>query len=252
MKHMFVLPCYYNAENPVVINAVKSIRRHHPGSPIAIVDSGSKDKSYFKLLEPFDVIIEDINNTHYDTGAYWHAYQQYPDIDFFYFLHDSIEVYDNLSDLMEHKISSIRYFSSADITGGRYLISSRSDFVKKYFMAKIGRASWLNDIYGFDSDAQKEWAHQQIRTTKYFIPEYFTALFGPMMCVHRSVMDTLARNGIDRILPTNKTEQMAMERIFGIALVEEGYNFMASSLQGNHLKNRLDTSRFNKIILNRA
>ncbi|MFZ3054057.1 MAG: hypothetical protein WA099_11700 [Sulfuricurvum sp.] len=252
MKHAFVLPCYFQRENPVVINAVKSIRTFHPDSPIIIIDSGSSDKSYYKDLEAYSVIIEDVNNKNYDTGAYWYAYTKYTDIEFFYFIHDSIELYDNLFDLFVHDITSIRYFNSANIVGGRYVISGRSDFIKKYILSKLGRLDWLNDIYGCNNSDQLEWIHEQMKRIRYWIPDFFPALFGPMMCVKREVMDRLANAELNKILPTNKNEQMAMERIFGIALMQEGYDFVNNSLQGDQLANQLDTSRFNKIILNRS
>jgi hypothetical protein len=251
LSHAFILPCYFQREKPVIINAVKSIRKFHPDSLIIIVDSGSSDKSYFKDLEIYSVIIEDVDNKNYDTGAYWYAYRKYTDIEFFYFFHDSIEVYDNLFDLFNYDVTSIRYFNSGNFIGGRYIIANHSDGLKKYLSYKIGRNKWPNDINGFDDDIQYKWANEQIQKTKYWIPEYFSGLFGPMMCVKRHVMNKLASGGLDKILPINKLEQMCMERIFGIALTEEGYNFTKSCLQGNSLTQNLDTSRFNKIILNR-
>lgn len=251
MNHAFVLPCYFNQSAPVIFKAVETIRQYHPDSKIIVVDSGSADKSYFNTLEKYEVIIEDINNNNYDTGAYWHVYQKYHDIDYFYFLHDSIEINDNLYDLMDNKITSVRYFHSGDFVGGRYVVEDRSFFVKEYLLSKISSYQRLYDIYGFNDTYQQTWCHSQLQKTKYFIPKYFLALFGPMMCVQRSVMEILYTNNLHQILPTNKSEQMAMERIFGIVLAQEGLDISLSTLQGDHQKGTLDTSRINKIILNR-
>jgi hypothetical protein len=251
IKHLFILPCYYNSANPVIFNAVKSIRQFHPYSPIVVVDSGSEDKSYFEILRTYDVIIEDIENVNYDTGAFWYVYKKYKHINFFYFLHDSIEVYDNLFDLLYYDITSIRYFDSGNFIGGQYVLQKKIDGMKKYISHKLGLMKWEKDMIGFDNQLQKDWVKNQLTSTKYWIPNYFVALFGPMMCINRSVLDKLEKGGLAKVLPSNKIEQMGMERIFGIALAQEGYNIINQSLQGNHLKGNLNKSRFNKYILNR-
>jgi hypothetical protein len=251
MTHVFILPCYFQRTNPVIINAVKSIRKFHSDSPIIVVDSGSDDKSYFKDIEPYSVIIEDINNKHYDTGAFWYVYTKYPQFDFFYCLHDSIEVYDNLLDLLNNEITSIRYFNSANIIGNRRLVVNKIDFLKKYFFSKITQNHWNYDICGFDTPEQQEWVKKEIQKTSYWIPDFFPALFGPMMCVKKSILDKFYAHGLSSILPKNKNQQMAMERIFGIAFLLEGYNIKANSLQGDYYSAKLDSSRLDKKILQR-
>ena len=74
---MFVIPCKYNSEFPFIIELVKSIRKFHLTEKIVVIDSDSEDKSYFSILENYDVIIEDIKNHNWMIGAYWYAYKKY-------------------------------------------------------------------------------------------------------------------------------------------------------------------------------
>lgn len=250
-NHMFVLACYFNRQSPVIFDAVRSIRQYHPDSKIVVVDSGSQDKSYFEELEEFDVIIEDIDNKHYDAGAYWYCYKKYIEIEYFYFLHDSINLKSNLFDLMERDFTSIRYFNSIRKVGGFYLINKRSDLLKKYFLSRLHLVQLERELIGFDSQEQMEWVEAKLKQTRYFFPTVWTSIFGPMMAVHRKVLETMQQKGLDTVLPENKSEQMAMERIFGIALMQEGYD-VSDSLQGEHTAVDLATERFEKILLRRG
>ena len=63
-------------------------------------------------------------------------------------------------------------------------------------------------------------------------------------------MKKLKENNFNKILPTNKNQSMAMERLFGIALRQEGYD-LSNSVQGDHSNKPLNTSNFEKIKLNR-
>ena len=98
---MFVIPCKYNSKFPFIIELVKSIRKFHLTEKIVVVDSDSEDKSYFDILNQYDVIIEDVNNKNWMVGAYWYAFKKFPDEEFYYFMHDSMRVKDNLDNLKE-------------------------------------------------------------------------------------------------------------------------------------------------------
>ena len=93
MGSIFVIPCYFNIENPVIFNCINSIQKFHPNSNIVVIDSGSSDKSYFSFLKEKNVTIEDVNNRNYDTGAYWYAFKKYKNkYSLFYFIHDSVNL----------------------------------------------------------------------------------------------------------------------------------------------------------------
>jgi glycosyltransferase involved in cell wall biosynthesis len=251
MKHAFVIPCYFDPSRPVIFDCVASIRLYHPDSEIIVIDSGSKDKSYFQELAKFNVVIKDINNQYYDTGAYWYAYKNFPEYDFFYFLHDSIVLNKSILHLLNYPVTSVGYFMSHDGLGAVYLQQKLSSILKKYLKFKLGITRLRNDAVGFDSAESKNWAAQQLSRTKYFIPKVFISLFGPMMAVNRFVLDKLDGSGLSSILPTNKSQQMTMERIFGIALGLEGYDITENALLGNTYSEKVQREFLVKIYLNR-
>ena len=88
-KNVAFVICHKDAGN-MIFDCVSSIRKYHPESTIIMVDSDSKDKSCFKELREKNVIIEDVKNKNYVTGAWVHAFKRYnQNFDAFVFLHDS-------------------------------------------------------------------------------------------------------------------------------------------------------------------
>lgn len=251
MKHAFVIPCYFDASKPVVFDCVRSIQDHHPASEIIVIDSGSRDKSYFSRLKDWGVRVEDVSNSNFDTGAYWFAYRNFPEHDFFYFLHDSTVLKKNIEHLMNRPFTSIGYFLSHAGVGAVYLQEKLSSVIWRYLRFKFGFSRLRHDAVGFDSQLSRSWAVQELAKTKYFIPQLYVSLFGPMMAVHRSVLDKLHAGGLSSILPTNKVQQMTMERIFGLALGQEGYDISQGALIGNSYSENLSDEFLVKFILNR-
>ena len=76
----------------MVSRCVKSISFLHPDEKIVVVDSASPDKSYFEELKKINpnVIIEDVNNTGYEAGAWWHAFNKYPNEEVYCFIQDGL------------------------------------------------------------------------------------------------------------------------------------------------------------------
>ena len=67
---------YYNPNNPIIIDCIKSIRKFHPSSDIIVIDSNSKDKSYFKEIEKqADIIDSGIHRMFFITGSKWYCNQ---------------------------------------------------------------------------------------------------------------------------------------------------------------------------------
>jgi hypothetical protein len=251
MKHAFILPCYFDPQRPVIFDCVKSIRKYHPDSHIYVIDSGSADKSYFDVLKASNVNVLDINNKYFDTGAYWYAYKNLPEYDFYYLLHDSVVLNKSILHLLNFPITSVGYFMSHDGLGAIYLQQKLSSILKKYLKFKLGINRLRNDAVGFDSEESRSWARQELLKTKYFIPKVFLSLFGPMMAVRRDVLARLDSGGLSLILPKNKSQQMTMERIFGIALGLEGYDVAENSLLGNTYSEKVQREFLDKIYLNR-
>jgi hypothetical protein len=197
---MFVIPCKYNPKFPFIIQLVDSIRRFHPTEKIVVVDSDSDDKSYFSQIEKYDVIIEDVKNHNWMIGAYWHSYKKYPDEDFYFFLHDSIIVKENLDYLKEKDLTVLMYFDRmiGNFNTWGELISSNSRY--EYIFPGLG-------------------------------------CYGPMFICKNKVMKRMLEMGADKFLPNSKVEVGYCEGCYGFFLEEQGYDLKECSLYGDVLYN---------------
>lgn len=185
---MFALVCRYDPARPVVIAAVESIRRHHPDAEIVVVDSDSPDKSYFGPLCRLGARIEDVGNRHYEAGALWHVYERF-ERDYYFFLHDTMLVTGNLDHLRRHELSGFMYW----------------------------------DDWSGCSPEHIEAGHRLIERCDYpYLERGFHMVFGGMLFCRRTVLDRLRARRFHHVLPSNKVESCAMERLFGIALEHEG------------------------------
>ena len=63
-------------------------------------------------------------------------------------------------------------------------------------------------------------------------------------------MQKLYENNFNKILPSNKIEQMCMERLFGIAFQQDGLN-VANSIQGENFSTFFDNQKFEKTFYKR-
>lgn len=194
--NMFVIPCKYNPKFPFVIELVQSIRKYHPTDKIVIVDSDSSDKSYFNLLKEYDIIIEDIQNKNWMIGAYWHTYKKYSEEDFYFFLHDSMIVKNNLDYLKERDCSILMYF---DRTVGNF-------------------NTWGNLINS---------------NSKYNYSFSGNGCFGPIFFCKNKVMKKMMEMGADKFLPSNKAETGYCEGCYGFFLEDQGYDLKECSLYGD-------------------
>jgi len=197
---MFVIPCKYNNNYQFIIELVKDIRFYHPNDKIVIVDSDSNDKSYFDEIKKYDVIIEDVKNINWMVGAYWHAYKKYPNEDFYFFMHDSMKVKDNLD-----------YFKEKDLT------------TMMYFNRNIGNFnSWSNKINN---------------ETNYNYLLEGRGCYGPIFFCKNKIMKRMLEMGVDKLLPTDKSETGYCEGCYGFFLEEQGYDLAECALFGDVLVN---------------
>lgn len=200
---MFVIPCKYSEQNPIIFECVSRIKQHQPEERILIVDSASEDKGYFDRLE--GVEIADIDNVNYGTNAFKYAVDNYPEEQFFYCIYDSLLLHNSLEHLKMSPLTVVRHFCSPP-TG-----------------------------IGWDADGTSlsVWANRQMYIHMGFtLPESYVGVMGPMFMCNRHVMEDLDQIGFFSILPTNKYELCAMERILGCALTRLGYKIEENSLQG--------------------
>lgn len=198
---MFVIPCKYSSKSPFVISLVEDIRTYHPNEKIVVVDSNSEDKSYYEKIAPFNVIIEDIANTNWMIGAFWHAYKTYPSEKFYYFMHDSMRVKSNLDYLKDKELTLLCYFDRQ---------------VTSLFSA---------------------WADIINTKTKFTYNSQGLGCYGPLFFCQRKVMDSLFEAGVNNLLPNNKVDVGFAEGAYGFFFEQLGYNLEECSLYGNVLVN---------------
>ena len=205
---MFVIP-NRQSDKPYIFNLVDSIRKFHPHEPILIVDSCSPSLDYVKTLQDKAAGYPDLgqkiyfstNNQHYIDSAVRKAFDTFPNEEFFYILHDSMQVNCNLDYMKFYEFTSYMWFD--------------------------GRAAW-------DIPSQKEYVQRQLaEKTNFQFMENFTGLFGITFACKRQVLEKLRERGLNKVLPSNKIEMMASERIWGMALEQVGIDIKKHSVLGN-------------------
>ncbi len=245
-KKIFVIACYYDGSNDSIFECVNSIQKYYKLPQIVVIDSNSPDKTYFKKLKDKKVIVYNAKNNNYDTGAYWYAFKRFKKVDFFYFIQDSVIFKKNLSKYEKHDLTTFRYFLSVNKVGGRKLEKTRKNIQNRVHDLFVRKDGYKNhDIYGFDFEKQINWCKLKLKKTDYFMPKVWISVFGPMFMCKSIVMKKLYKKGFNKILPTNKLEQMSMERLFGIAFQQEGYD-VSNSIQGEHFSTPFETLNFQK------
>lgn len=189
---MIVIPCHYDPTRPMVQRCVASARRFMPDERVLVVDCQSPDQSYLEEL-PQDV--ERIYGAnHFETGAWWAAYRQFPNERFFFCVHDSCE------------------------------FLAPMYFVKDW---KVGRMMGPSGWWGAKPH-HMDWAAQQMRQhcprllAEIAATEDFVCTVGCMLFVWREVLDRLAYYDFDKVVPESKLGSQAMERAWGIALAAIG------------------------------
>lgn len=205
---MFVIPCKFNPDNPIIFECVESIRKYHPDHKIIVVDSNSDDLSYFDKLETEypDIYLYEARNNHYATNGHYLGYKYFdPVFDFYYMIHDSLILKNRIDHVEDWPLTTVRYFNSPP--------------------TPMGWDASGDDLY--------DWAWPQVMNHMNFsIPPTYKGVFGPMFFCQRHVMEELEKLGLFEILPKDKYQMCAMERIVGIALQRLGYDPAEHSLQG--------------------
>ena len=181
-----------------------SIKHHQPNDEIVIVDSDSLLKEHYNNIRNLEnVSILEIKNKNYETGAIWTVYNNFIR-DTYIFMQDSMILLNNIDDYINNDVV---YFS---------------------------------DYYGWydPNNLEHEWASNVMKNCDYEYIEndynYKMLQFNSMIC-KRSVLDKLKSKNLHTILPTNKRESQAMERVFGMALHYEGYDLNYTCIGGDKL-----------------
>lgn len=205
---MFVIACKFQKERNFIYQLVDDIRKFHEEEKIVIVDSDSEDKSYFELQSLYkNIQILDVKNENYHVGAYWIAYNAFPDEDFYYFLHDSMRVKDNLDFLKEKDFTNFAYFPFSN--------GDNNSLITDAILSK----------------------------TPYKIPYSGFAIQGPIFFVKNKIMKIFKEKGVDKIIPTYSEYSLSkvgiaaysMEGAYGVFFENEGYSIVDNSLIGDYL-----------------
>lgn len=199
---MFIIPCRFDPERPIIFECLDRIKKYHPGEKIVVVDSASPDKSYFDKLNGVDIL--DVENRYYGVNAFKYAWMRYQDQQFYYCIYDSLLLNQSIESFRKYELTTFRYFKTPP-TG-------------------VGHDESGNDL--------SIWIDAQLR--KHIgvgMPSSFTGVMGPMWMCGEDVMWDLFTTGLFDILPTSKWELCAMERIVGIVMEHRGYD-PTNSIQG--------------------
>jgi len=203
MKYAFFIACKYTGDLATLKRCVQSIKKQHADPTIYVIDSDSTDLSYVDEIEKLGATVVLAQNKNYSTGMIWYAYKNYPDLDYYYFLHDSMYVAINLDSCLNHDVATISFFNSH----------------KGVHRSRAGRE------YGFSNIEQIEWCDKMLRTyTPYSVPDLFTGVAFSVFFCKRHILELLDSRGMSKILPLIKTNDQAMERAWGIALEAEGFS----------------------------
>ena len=241
---LFIISCYFDGSNDAIFKSTNSIIANYVKPKIVVVDSDSPDKSYFKKLKDLSIEVLDSRNKNYDTGAYWIGFKKYNDFKHYYFLQDSIEIKQNFVSYEKYDLTTFRYFLSTDRIGGFKFNKTKKKFINRLsFFFKINDK--IHDVFGFDNNEQINWGRDQLKKSNYFFSKVWLSVFGPIFICKNNVMQKLYHNNFDKILPTNKEQQMCMERLFGMAFQQSGFD-VSNSIQGENFTTDFDTLKFKK------
>ena len=202
---LFVVPCRYDPERPVIYECIEGIQRWHPDARIVVIDSDSADRSYMDWCADRGCAVADIHNTGYATAAWAWAVRNYPDESFYALMFDSLILQGNIDHLQGAPVTAIRHWSNRD-------------------------HDWGWDANG---DHLSIWGNKQLHRMGIEFPNEYHGMMGPIMFVQHHVVEELDEIGFwDTVVPS-VYEHCAVERVAGICLEALGYD-VTQSLQGVH------------------
>lgn len=200
---MFVIPCKYNNVSSYIVNLVEQIRKFHLDEKIVVVDSASDDKSYFDLLKKYNIIIENVDNKNWMVGAYWHAFKKFPNEEYYYFLHDSMIIKDNLDNFKNKDLITIATFKRT-----------------------------VSPSFNYWNDRIKN----ETLIDHSFIKKDGDGCYGPIFFCKNYIMKELLDKKCDILLPNDKSETGFMEGAFGLLFESLGFNMKECCLYGDILE----------------
>lgn len=164
---------------------------------VLILDTGSTCAESLRVLEevgakswPFNLEVSRTPYQAYDTGAYVHAYRNW-----------QAESYLFMQDSIRPKCEGwVEAFEEKATYG-------------------VGCVPWL--IFPMQWNCQEQIDFLIDKTGSQDWPPH--GIFGPIFYATRTALETLDQRGFLDVLPSSKTEQMAMERVWPTAFALSGY-----------------------------
>lgn len=188
---MIVVATHQTSAVDFIRPCLASIQKHMPLEPVCIVDQLSPDKSYMDDAGK-DAVILERSVSHYEAGAWWTAFNCFPDVEFFYFIHDSMILQAPMDDLKDKELWVPGYLDN---------FAGCSEIHHKQVPEFLSRTTYSQDI-----------------------PAAFHGPFGNVFFCQRQVMQRLKDHGVDQCLPTEKHGSESMERVWGICFQHEGFD----------------------------
>ena len=184
-------------QRAMVNRCVGSVANLHPREKIVVVDSASPDKSYFEDFrkETLNVTIEDVDNLAYEAGAWWHAYNKYPNEETYCFIQDGLILKESIEE----------FFPKGD-----------EAFV---FSAPLLDSGWTTGR----REGSEAWAMKMEPLCDYDLSgNRFRLAIWNCFLATRNTMKQMKTKRLNKILPNCKVAACAYERIWGLALKQEG------------------------------
>lgn len=189
-KILFMAACKHNPDNPLVQRLVKSIKEFQPNDDIFIMDSCSPYRGYLEDLRIQEGVFTAEGNVHYVEGALWAGFHLYPDYDYYFILHDSAFLTASIDEFVGPDLVCASWFQGPHWCGGT-------------------RAAWSAEIM-----EQTDYEFQE------GVPQ---GVYGGQFLVSKKMLNKIKSKKMDLVLPTNKSELEAMERIWGMVFIQEGF-----------------------------
>jgi len=192
---MIVIPIHHIIQP--VKDLLDDLRSFNIKIPISIIDTGTKFPFLEEIRESYSELNIELYTTpqrNFDTGAYMFAINNIK-ADRYYFLHDSL------------RIKTPHFFEEID---------------KKLCVGTVVSLTTFEKEIGYENERQRLFVLKNWDTT-----EFKKGIYGPMFAILRLDIEKFWSD-LPKILPTNKLEQMAMERGWAVFCERNNLNIVES------------------------
>jgi hypothetical protein len=238
---------FFVKDFPDVISSVEKIKKYYPNNQIIIIDSSSPNKDYQRIIKDIDnsIVIEDIDNKNYETGAIIYAFKKYKNcFDSFLFLQDSILLEpEKIKEVNNFNENNFYYHIQECVAGWcdradfnsetqEWTLDEKNNCVIRPEVFKRGTKNPIfigsNVSSGLDKDIIKSYAKP-----------FHIVYCNSFLAASKDLEKVLGTNIINICpLPNDKTGACAWERIWSLAFAQAniGYKFLNGAKSINWFK----------------